>query len=179
MLKPKHLGSLLLWWVYFSYLITIIEMVLIIALPLLQKYLINCDLIIKISDFCWLYFSKQCHQMPSRSLFIFKHQMFVCNRCFFVMIGNILTISILLKKKYLKEFLKHKAVFLALIIPPLIVELILKIFFSYASNFFVRSINGLCQGAASYSIVFIVINFLNKKFSFTNILYLVNYYKEK
>jgi uncharacterized membrane protein len=111
-------------------------------------------------SFVFRYFSNHCHQMSERSIFILSQQLPVCNRCVFVMIGNIVVISVLLNRKAFHRFIKNISWIYAIIIPPLVIEAFLKIVFHYPSGFWVRSINGLFQSGLIFSMTFIVLHTL-------------------
>lgn len=70
------------------YFLTLGGIILWIGLIIIVPYLKSKS--ISLNTFGYAMFSPICHQIPSRSFFLFRHPLAVCSRCFGIYVGSLL-----------------------------------------------------------------------------------------
>ena len=129
---------------------------LILLAPLLAKFEHRFS-----SGLIYFFFSKICHQIPERSLFIFGKQMAVCSRCtglyFGFLIGAILY-PIIFKTNRIKT---PSPKYLILACIPIAIDISIRTFHIAENTFTSRLITGLILGITS--LIFVVPGILSLK----------------
>lgn len=168
MFKPEQFSKILRTIFIISIIICLIDFISSLSYPILM---VSDNL--GIASHIWNYLDLKCHQLPERSLFYMGYQLPVCNRCFFILIGKISFCLLFLNKKLENNF----NLIIPALLPPLIIEAILKIIFNYPSGFFIRSVNGFIQGFIIYLILYKAINYLSNVPEWKNIFYKSSFLK--
>ncbi len=159
MITPKLIGNII-----FTFIlgITIVEISVILLFPAIISKSIIYPMCKSISEQIWWHYRAQCHQMPIRSLFFENIQLPVCNRCLFIRIGEFVVCFLIFFVKGDDNFFRNLMIAYSCLIPPIIIEIMLKLFYNYHSGFWIVSINGLFIGIVFYSFYAILILFLKR-----------------
>lgn len=148
MITPKLIGLIAL---YLLLMLAVIDISVILSFPLMIYKSIDIPILKSFSEKIWLYYGNQCHQLPFRSLFWMEIQLPVCTRCLFIRIGELVVCVTIFFIKNEQKLLKKLTLMYCSILPPVIIEMILKLFFNYHSGFWIVSLNGLFIGVFLYS----------------------------
>jgi uncharacterized membrane protein len=160
MFNPFYLRRFILVIFFLSLGLSLIEFITTILYLVLK--LSDSETTHLISGQIWNFSGFLCHQLPERSIFIDDIQFPVCNRCIFALSGKIIFVLLYLNKSFRNFIYKNSDLFITIVLPPLLLEAVLKVFFNYASGFVVRSINGFLQGIFLYFLLLGLNRYLSK-----------------
>jgi len=130
--------------VYFSFvLISATWVLLIILAPFFYS---QGGSLAELGSFIYLFFSKTCHQIDSRSFSIFGYKLAVCSRCASVYLGFILSVLIYPVFKKLNNEKLPSIWFLIIPVVLLAADSLFDVFDFIKNSFWTRSITGFIIG---------------------------------